>query len=85
MKIDYGKITRRFLMGEAVEKPDAFSYLQSLEEALNSINPRSIRSENRLKVAKEHLRNIRKEVRNLNKQVVMLQEQVNILEESKES
>jgi hypothetical protein len=85
MKIDYGKITRRFLMGEAVEKPDAFSYLQSLEEALNSINPRSIRSENRLKVAKEHLRNIRKEVRNLNKQVVMLQEQVNILEENKES
>tara|TARA_R110002074_G_scaffold80530_1_gene181052 strand:+ start:122 stop:379 length:258 start_codon:yes stop_codon:yes gene_type:complete len=85
MKIDYGKITRRFLMGEAVEKPDAFSYLQSLEEALNSINPRSIKSENRLKVAKEHLRNIRKEVRNLNKQVVMLQEQVNILEESKES
>ena len=85
MKIDYGKITRRFLMGEAVEKPDAFSYLQSLEEALNSINPRSIRSENRLKVAKEHLRSIRKEVRNLNQQVVMLQEQVNILEESKES
>jgi hypothetical protein len=30
-------------MGEAVEKPDAFSYLQSLEEALNSINPRSIK------------------------------------------
>ena len=85
MKADYGKITRRFLMGEAVGKPDAFSYLQSLEEALNSINPRSIRSENRLKVAKEHLRSIRKEVRNLNKQVVMLQEQVNILEESKES
>ena len=85
MKVDYAKITRRFLMGEAIEKPNAFSYIQSLEEALNSINPRSIRSENRLKVAKEHLRNIRKEVRNLNKQVVMLQEQVNILEESKES
>ena len=85
MKIDYGKITRRFLMGEAIEKPDAFSYIQSLEEALNSISPRSMKTGNRLKVAKEHLRNIRKEVRNLNKQVVMLQEQVNILEESKES
>ena len=85
MKIDYGKITRRFLMGEAIEKPDAFSYIQSLEEALNSINPKSMRSENRLKVAKEHLRNIRKEVRNLNKQVTMLQEQLKILEENKES
>ena len=85
MKIDHVKLTRRFLMGEAIEKPDAFSYIQSLEEALNSINPKSMRSENRLKVAKEHLRNIRKEVRNLNKQVTMLQEQINILEENKES
>ena len=84
MIIDYGKITRRFFMGEAVEKPDAFSYLQSLEEALNSINPRSIRSENRLKVAKEHLRNIRRSVRSLNKKVVTLEEQVKVLEESKE-
>ena len=85
MKVDYAKLTRRFLMGEAVEKPNAFSYIQSLEEALNSINPRSIRSENRLKVAKEHLRSIRREVRSLNKEVTMLQEQINILEESKES
>jgi hypothetical protein len=85
MKADYGKITRRFLMGEAVGKPDAFSYLQSLEEALNSINPRSIKNGNRLKVAQEHLRNIRKEVRSLNNQVTMLQEQINILEENKES
>jgi len=85
MKIDYAKLTRRFLMGEAIEKPDAFSYIQSLEEALNSITTKSMRSENRLKVAKEHLRKIRKEVRSLNKQVTMLQEQVNILEENKES
>ena len=85
MKVDYAKLTRRFLMGEAIDKPDAFSYIQSLEEALNSINPRSIRSENRLKVAKEHLRSIRREVRSLNKEVTMLKEQINILEESKES
>ena len=85
MKIDYAKLTRRFLMGEAIDKPDAFSYIQSLEEALNSINPRSLKSGNRLKVAKEHLRNIRKEVRSLNKRVTMLQEQLKILEENKES
>ena len=85
MKIDYAKLTRRFLMGEAIDKPDAFSYIQSLEEALNNINPRSLKSGNRLKVAKEHLRNIRREVRKLNKKVVMLEEQVKVLEENKES
>ena len=82
--IDYGKITRRFLLGEAVEAPDTFSYIQSLEEALNNITT-NISGQRRLKVAKEHLRNIRREFRRLNKKVVMLEEQVNILEENKES
>jgi len=82
--IDYGKITRRFLMGEAVEVPDTFSYIQSLEEALNNITT-NVTGRRRLKIAKEHLRNIRREFRKLNKKVVMLEEQVKILEESKES
>ena len=84
MKVDYGKITRRFLMGEALESPDTFSYIQSLEESLNSITT-NVSGRRRLQVAKEHLRNIRREVRKLNKKVVMLEEQVKVLEESKES
>ena len=82
--IDYGKITRRFLMGEAVELPDTFSYIQSLEEALNNITT-NVSGGRRLKIAKEHLRNIRREVRKLNKKVTMLEEQVKVLEENKES
>ena len=82
--IDYGKITRRFLMGEAVELPDTFSYIQSLEEALSNITT-NVSGARRLKIAKEHLRNIRREFRKLNKKVVMLEEQINILEENKES
>ena len=82
--IDYGKITRRFLLGEALEELDTFSYIQSLEEALNNITT-NVSGGRRLKIAKEHLRNIRREVRKLNKKVVMLQEQINILEENKES
>jgi len=83
MSIDYGKITRRFLMGEALEDPDAFSYIQSLEEALNSIST-NVSGRRRLKVAREHLRKIRREVRRLNKELVLLEEQVKVLEESKE-
>jgi len=81
--IDYGKITRRFLLGEALEELDTFSYIQSLEEALNNIST-NVSGQRRLKVAKEHLRNIRREVRRMNKKVVMLEEQVKILEENKE-
>ncbi len=81
--IDYSKIARRFLLGEALEELDTFSYIQSLQEALNNITT-NVSGQRRLKVAKEHLRNIRREVRKLNKKVVMLEEQVRVLEENKE-
>ena len=84
MKIDYTRLTRRFLLGEALEELDTFSYIQSLEEALNNITT-NVSGQRRLKVAKEHLKNIRREVRRLNKKVVMLEEQVKVLEENKES
>ena len=84
MRPNYSKITRRFLLGDALQELDTFSYIQSLEEALNNITT-NISGQRRLKVAKEHLRNIRREVRKLNKKVVMLEEQVKVLEENKES
>ena len=82
--INYNKIARRFLLGEALEELDTFSYIQSLQEALNNITT-NVSGQRRLQVAKAHLRNIRREVRKLNKKVVMLEEQVKILEENKES
>ena len=81
--INYRKITRRFLLGEALEELDTFSYIQSLEEVLNNITT-NVSGGRRLKIAKEHLRNIRREVRKLNKKVTMLEEQVKVLEENKE-
>ena len=83
MKPDYDKITRRFLIGEAYEKPEPFSYIQSLEEILNNITT-NVGGKRRLQVAKEHLRNIRRSFRNLNNKIVMLEEQVQILEENKD-
>jgi len=81
--IDYARITRRLLLGEALEELDTFSYIQSLEEALSNIST-NVSGGRRLKIAKEHLRNIRREVRKLNKKVTMLEEQVKVLEENKE-
>ena len=81
--IDYGKITRRFLLGEALEELDALSYIQSLEEVLSNITT-NVSGGRRLKIAKEHLKNIRREIRKLNKKDVMLEEQVKVLEENKE-
>ena len=83
MPINYRKITRNFLLGEAYEAPDVFSYIQSLEEVLNNITT-NISGQRRMKVAKEHLRNIRRTVRGLNKRVTTLEEQIKVLEESKE-
>ena len=83
MSIDHDKIARRFLLGEAYESPDIFSYIQSLEEALNNIST-NVTGQRRMKVAKEHLRNIRRSVRSLNKKMVTLEEQVKVLEENKE-
>ena len=83
MKPNYDKITRRFLIGEAYEKPEPFSYIQSLEEILNNITT-NVGGKRRLQVAKEHLRNIRRSFRNLNNKVTTLKEQIKVLEESKE-
>jgi len=83
MKPNYDKIARRFLIGEAYEKPSPFSYIQSLEEILNNITT-NVGGKRRLQVAKEHLRNIRRTFRTLNNKVTTLEEQVKVLEESKE-
>ena len=83
MKPNYDKIARRFLIGEAYEKPEPFSYIQSLEEILNNITT-NVGGKRRLQVAKEHLRNIRRTFRTLNNKVTTLEEQIKVLEESKE-
>ena len=83
MKPNYAKIVRRFLIGEAYEKPEPFSYIQSLEEILNNITT-NVGGKRRLQVAKEHLRNIRRTFRTLNNKVTTLEEQIKVLEESKE-
>ena len=83
MPIDYDKMTRGFLLGESYENPDVFSYLQSLEEILGRLQPKTVRERRYISVAKNHLVEIRRATRRLSEEVRVLQEQVKVLEENK--
>tara|TARA_Y100000310_G_C20658460_1_gene803302 strand:+ start:113 stop:364 length:252 start_codon:yes stop_codon:yes gene_type:complete len=77
------RMTRNFLLGEW-KKPTVESYLQSISETLNAVQPRSRRDERRVEMAKTNLREVRKHCRKMREQIQVLEEQVTLLEENKE-
>ena len=81
MKTDFYSMTKRFLLGEAKDKPSLASYIQSLSEIVDSFNPRSKTESRRVEIAKEHLREIRKRSRVLEERVSLLEERLHVLEE----
>ena len=82
MKIDFNKMTRRFLMGEGKQEVNAHALLQALSETISSIRPRSQRDENKIAIAKKHLYEITRSFRKLQEQVNILEEKLQVLEES---
>lgn len=74
-------ITRRFVVNEGHNPPSLASYIQSLQEIILSLTPKTQKENRRLEIAKNHLREIKRHVRKLEEQVKMLEEQ---LHESKE-
>ena len=83
--IDFNKITRKFLLGEWKENPTINGYIQSVNDILSSIRPKTIREKNKLSVAKQQINEIKKLSRKLQERVTILEEQVQILEEKKEN
>lgn len=83
MTIDLHRITRRFIMGEAFDPPTIRSYIQSLEETLRSLSPKTIKEQNKLQIAKQHLKEVRRHVRRMEERLTILEEQVSVLEEKK--
>lgn len=81
--MDFRRITRQFLLGEA-RAPSIASYIQSVSEVLECITPRSRTDERRIDVAKANLKEVRRHTRRLQERVTVLEEQVQVLEESKE-
>lgn len=81
MKIDFNKMTRKFLMGEGRQDVNPHALLQALSETISSIRPRSLRDENKIAIAKKHLQEITRSFRKLQEQVNILEEKLQVLEE----
>ena len=80
--MDFNKMTREFLLNEG-EMPDVDVYLQSLQENLRGMNPKTVSGRRRLKAAQNNLNEIRRQVKRMHTRIYTLEEQVNILEENK--
>jgi len=82
--MDFGNMTRKFLMGEWKNKASTGSRLASIKEALQSLKPRTIKEKQRIELALENLTHVRREHRKLQEQVHVLEEKLQVLEEGKE-
>lgn len=82
MKFDFGKITRKFLLGESYKEPTVESRIQTLYEILENIMPKTASESRRLEVAKEQVRGIRRQHKKMLENYKMLEERVRMLEEN---
>jgi len=71
----------RYLINEEIER-DIFMYIQSLQEVISQLKPRSMSEKRRLSVATQHLKEVRKYARRMQNKVDLLEEKLNILEET---
>ena len=69
-------MTRRFILNEGNNSPSLSSYIQSLQEIIFSLSPKTQTERRRIEIAKNHLREVRKHVRKLEEKVQMLEEQL---------
>ena len=76
------KLTKKFLLNEEL-KVDAGASVQALHDIVSSIRVTNKRDNNRISLAKEHLRGIKRQLRSLNERVVSLEEELKILNEDK--
>ena len=81
MKIDYGKMTKSFLLGETKVNVSIMTHVQAIKEMLSNMRPKSQTEQNRLDAAFQHLREVRKQARRLQERVHTMEEQVKVLEE----
>ena len=81
MKVNFNDMTRKFLLGEGKKQINPHALLQALQEALSTIRPSTRRDENKIAVAKKHLKEITLSFRRLQEQVNILEERLQVLEE----
>ena len=76
------KITKQFLLNEAMRVDPAAS-VQALFDIVSNIRVTNKRDNNRLSLAKEHLRGIKRHLRSLNERIDSLETELNLLKEEK--
>ncbi len=89
--MSFNDLTRKFLMGEWKQNVSILSRARTIKEALESLNPRTIKERQRIEIALENLSHLRRGYRKLEEQnrVIMeenasLNEKLSLLEENKE-
>ena len=81
--LDLRTMTKRFIMSEGAKKlVDWKSLVQSIDEALSSLNPKSLRDSRRIELARHNLKEVKSHLRRANERVATLEEQLRILEEN---
>lgn len=78
--MDARKLVNDFILNEGKNPPSLDSYIQSLEETLNSLHPSSQTDRRRLEIARENLRNVRRFSRRIQNRNQELEEQVRVLQ-----
>ena len=58
------------------------SLVQSIDETLSSLNPKSLRDSRRIELAKHNLKEVKSHLRRANERVETLEEQLRVLEEN---
>lgn len=68
---------------ESVTEKTIFTYIQGLQEVINNLRPKTVAEQNRLALAKQHLREVKRHARRLMNENTDLQERLTLLEENK--
>lgn len=68
---------------ESVTEKNIFTYIQGLQEVISNLRPKTVSEQNRLALAKQHLREVRRHARRIMNENANLQERLTLLEENK--
>jgi len=68
---------------ESVTEKNIFTYIQGLQEVISNLRPKTVAEQNRLALAKQHLREVKRHARRLMNENTDLQERLTLLEENK--
>jgi len=81
--LDLRTMAKRFIMNEGVKKlVDWKSLVQSIDESLSSLKPKSLRDSRRIELARHNLKEVKSHLRRANDRVATLEEQLRVLEEN---